>query len=410
MALRPGWRAQAPAHPAEIGQAAIGRCGSTRCQQIRVGRIVILKAAMAAQLPSISRYGAHLEAAAGWLLRSMRPSGGSSAYYAPLLGWSRSYPETTGYLIPTLLRLREQLASPDAEAAALEAGSWLLSLQTREGCWFGGLHPPRGRRQPSVFNTGQILLGLCALHCWTGEAKWLEAAARGASWLAAGVDAKGEWSGGHYRSGFQPSYYTRVAWPMLEVWRCNGDNAVREAAERALTNVLGRRRSTGAFAGWGFVPDRPAFTHTIAYTLRGLLESARLLDDWPRYGAPTEEALEILRRRAELAGGRLPGAFDDNWRADRRFVCLTGCAQVALCLLIAEARTPDLRLVNAISKLVDAVCARQRLTGPDGIRGAVPGSAPFWGRYMRLRYPNWAAKFHADALDRLIGRLERELR
>jgi hypothetical protein len=197
---------------------------------------------------------------------------------------------------------------------------------------------------------------------------------------------------------------------MLEVWRLNRDAAVRDAAERVLRNVLGRRRSTGAFAGWGFVPDRPAFTHTIAYTLRGLLESARLLDDWPRYGAPTQEALEILRRRAELAGGRLPGAFDENWRADTSFICVTGCAQVALCLLLAEAQAPDLRLVNAACKLVDTVCGRQRLAGPRGIRGAVPGSAPFWGRYMRLRYPNWAAKFHTDALIGLIDRLGRELR
>jgi hypothetical protein len=363
---------------------------------------------MSGRLPSLERYGIHLEATAAWLLRSIRPGGGSAAYYAPLLGWSRPYPETTGYLIPTLLRLHERLGSAEAETAALHAGSWLLSLQAPEGCWLGGLQPPRGRPQPSVFNTGQILLGLCALHRWTGEATWLEAATRGAAWLAEGVDGAGRWPAGHYRGDFQPSYYTRVAWPMLEVWRLNREDRVRAAAERVLDGVLKRRRSNGAFAGWGFAPRQPAFTHTIAYTLRGLLESARLLDDWPRFGAPAEEALEILRRRAELAGGRLPGAFSEDWRADRRFVCITGCAQVALCLLIAEEHSPDLRMVNAVCKLVDTVCARQRLTGSRGVRGAVPGSLPFWGRYMRFRYPNWAAKFHADALDRLIDRLERE--
>ena len=366
-------------------------------------------AAADAQLPSLQRYGLHLEATAGWLLRSLRPSGGSAAYYAPLLGWSRPYPETTGYLIPTLLRVHQRLGWAEAEAASLRAGSWLLSLQAPEGCWFGGLHPPRARPSPSIFNTGQILLGLCALHRWTDEARWLEAAARGASWLAEGVDDAGQWVGGHYRGDFQPSYYTRVAWPMLEVWRLHGDDRIRAAAERVLDRVLACRRGNGAFAGWGFAPGRPAFTHTIAYTLRGLLESARILDDWARFGAPTAAALEILRRRAELAGGRLPGAFSEDWRADRSFVCVTGCAQVAICLLIVEARAPDLRLVNAACKLVDTVCRRQRLGGPRSVRGAVPGSLPFWGRYMRFRYPNWAAKFHADALDRLIDRLEREV-
>ena len=36
--------------------------------------------------------------------------------------------------------------------------------------------------------------------------------------------------------------------------------------------------------------------------------------------------------------------------------------------------------------------------GPVGIRGGVKGSDPVWGSYLWLRYPNWAAKFGADAL------------
>ena len=33
-----------------------------------------------------------------------------------------------------------------------------------------------------------------------------------------------------------------------------------------------------------------------------------------------------------------------------------------------------------------------------GIRGAVPGSWPIEGPYIQWGYPNWAAKFLADAL------------
>jgi hypothetical protein len=32
----------------------------------------------------------------------------------------------------------------------------------------------------------------------------------------------------------------------------------------------------------------------------------------------------------------------------------------------------------------------------------VPGSQPIWGEYLRYRYPNWAAKFHLDALLLLV--------
>ncbi len=32
------------------------------------------------------------------------------------------------------------------------------------------------------------------------------------------------------------------------------------------------------------------------------------------------------------------------------------------------------------------------------MRGGIAGSAPIWGDYSRFEYPNWAAKFFADAL------------
>ena len=39
------------------------------------------------------------------------------------------------------------------------------------------------------------------------------------------------------------------------------------------------------------------------------------------------------------------------------------------------------------------------LDDPDAIvRGAVAGSAPIWGRYSMFEFPNWAAKFFADAV------------
>jgi hypothetical protein len=49
--------------------------------------------------------------------------------------------------------------------------------------------------------------------------------------------------------------------------------------------------------------------------------------------------------------------------------------------------------------LLKAIAARQDLNSPyPATRGAVAGSAPIWGGYCRLAYPNWAAKFYIDAL------------
>ena len=41
----------------------------------------------------------------------------------------------------------------------------------------------------------------------------------------------------------------------------------------------------------------------------------------------------------------------------------------------------------------------QKLADPDdAVRGGVAGSSPIWGDYSRFEFPNWAAKFFADAL------------
>jgi hypothetical protein len=83
---------------------------------------------------------------------------------------------------------------------------------------------------------------------------------------------------------------------------------------------------------------------------------------------------------------------------------------MASCILQLDSRAPDPRLVNAAVRLVDCVCASQHLTHPiAGCRGAVAGSLPIWGPYMRWRFPNWAAKFHCDAVIDLATRLRREI-
>jgi hypothetical protein len=41
----------------------------------------------------------------------------------------------------------------------------------------------------------------------------------------------------------------------------------------------------------------------------------------------------------------------------------------------------------------------QKLDAKDPVvRGGIAGSSPIWGDYSRFEYPNWAAKFFADAL------------
>lgn len=295
----------------------------------------------------------------------------------------------------------EDEAAPERARAF---GEFLIDIQQPQGGWFGLTWPPRQDAQLSVFNTAQILKGLCALARSRPEAVWLESATRGARWLASGVDDRGGWSAGGYRSEANPSYYTQVAWPMLEVWSLTGDREIRDAAVRVLLEMLSRRTLLGGFRGWGFGAADTAFTHTIAYTVRGFLESARLLEDWEFYGAPVISGLRRLAEDAVATGGKLPGTYDGDWQSDSSFTCLTGNAQIALCLLLAYSKTKDELFPHAARMLVEGVISRQAIEHPiAGIRGAVPGSWPIWGRYMRGRYPNWAAKYLCDAIVALLA-------
>ena len=204
------------------------------------------------QLRTLELYAKHSAATAGWLVRSIEHgAGGSCAHFSIALGWSRPYPETTGYLIPTLLALDAQHPELGLREHARNCGRWLLSIQNSNGSWNGGLHPTKGAGKASVFNTGQILKGMVALHRANAGDGFVEAAARGARWLAESAAENGLWRGGDYRATKTPSYYTHVLWPMLETWLETCDSKVRESAEKGVATVLERVRPNGAIENWG---------------------------------------------------------------------------------------------------------------------------------------------------------------
>jgi len=323
----------------------------------------------------------NLGAAHDWIGRSRSPrTGGSRAYFTPLRGWSRTYPEVTGSLIPTVLRAGD-------EELAQSFGEFLLEIQHADGAWTAGMWPTRNHALRNAMSTAQIVRGLCALYRHSGEGRWLDAAERAARWLVSASDS------------LTATYHTQVAWSLLDSWSITSEESQRTAAIAILDRALTRRTLIGAFSGWGSGGSDSAFTHTIGYTLSGFLECARLLDAWPRYGAPLVNALRRLADDAITSDGRLPGAYDTDWRSDKRYSCLSGSAQIAICLLTAESMKPHHRYPHAATVLIEEVSRHQKIDHPiPGVRGAVSGSYPIWGRYLRGRYPSWSAKYLCDAI------------
>ena len=86
------------------------------------------------------KYNQHLDTTLSWLTRSFNKDGGSSAYYSPIFGWSSPYPETTGYIITTLINAFSRTGKEQYKILAFNAGRWLQSLQNKNGSFPGGLH------------------------------------------------------------------------------------------------------------------------------------------------------------------------------------------------------------------------------------------------------------------------------
>ena len=345
-------------------------------------------------VPSHRDDDAHLNAALAWLCRAQDAvPGGVSAGYFFKRGWMPAYPETTGYIIPTFL-------AQGLEERALALGEWEIAVQLPEGAVRGGIGL---NDYPIVFNTGQVILGWTALYRATDEERFLQAASRAADWLIAVQDPDGKWCRHTYLDAPR-AYHSRVAWPLAAIHELTGDTRYRHASERFLNWLADQRRPGGGYHHMALEPGQTPITHTIAYTLRGLLECGQAL------GAPWREQLTDLvasdahlMLQAQSEGlqsppARFPAALDEAWKSAATHSCQPGNAQLAIVLLKLHGLGRDGLIPPALA-LIEQVKASQFMTASHpGLRGGVPASQPLWGPYVPYAVPNWGAKFLVDAL------------
>ncbi len=328
-----------------------------------------------------------------WILNAQRPDGGIAAYYSLLTGYSESYPEVTGYIVPTLYDFARVSADGTVIAAAERATQWLLSLQLRSGAFPGGLHG--SETQPSVFNTGQILQGLVRAYSETKRYEILQSALLAGQWLIQQQQADGSWSGAGAYQNAAHTYYSMVAWALAELSEHSGDHRYGAAAEQNMNWVLSHFRPSGWVDGIN-LRGHLNYLHFIAYVLQGVLECAILRRRRDAIDAVAKSAWVLLRRFE--TNKFLPGAYDADFKNGRGFTCLTGNAQMSCVWLRLFELTNDLRYLNAALKMNEMLKQLIPEKGSSGIAGGVSGSYPIWGRYQPLRYISWGCKFFADAL------------
>jgi uncharacterized protein YyaL (SSP411 family) len=338
----------------------------------------------------------HLDATMGWLCRAQDAyaPGGVSIDYSLMHGWRPGYPETTGYIIPTFVKYAALSGNDDYLKRAIRMADWELSIQEPDGSFKGG---PWGSGLGSfVFDTGQILFGLIEAHRVTRQDKYLQAAVRAADWLLATQDPAGMWRRCTYHD-IAHVYYARVAWGMAELGNYVDSQTYKESARRNVDWVLTQQLPNGWFDTAGFTEagHRAPFTHTIAYTIEGVLATGVALgrNDYVSAAARSADALLHV-----CQDGFFHGTYNRDWASRDRYSCLTGDAQIAAIFLRLREIRGEERFLPAARAINRFISRCQYLDGAPQTAGAISGSYPIWGGYQRFTFPNWAAKFFADAL------------
>ena len=348
----------------------------------------------------VQKNSVHLKEAAEWIIRAQdaTPDRGVSHMFDLSKGWRASYPETTGYIIPTLLDYARFSGNDEYKYRALEMADWELAVQLDCGAIQSGtinVSP----KTPTIFNTGQVLFGWVSAFKETGEERYRKAATKAANWLVDVQDPDGSW--GRLASPFTKykvnTYNVRTAWGIYLVYEITQNPKYLDTSLKNVRWAIKQQNSQGWFENNCLMDNSRPLTHTIGYTIEGILGIGIALGDQELIDVAQKAARALMS--SQRADGSLAGCFDIQWRPSVRWRCLTGIAQIAICWWQLYKVTKDNQYREAALKANQYLKSLQNISTPHpGIKGGIKGSHPINGKYCSYGYPNWAAKFFMDGL------------
>ncbi len=340
-----------------------------------------------------------LEASIKWIITAYGNSndGGIPAYFDLLRNkWRPSYPETTGYTIPTLINYAELFNKPDIKKKAIEMAEYLIKQRTLSGGVCHWDQSSSNHPSPIVFDTGQAIFGWIAAWKETNNNGYLEAAIKAANWLVSIQNEDGYWDKNQHLK-IVKVIDARVALALIKLWQTTNIRSYLLAAQRNLEWVLSQQENNGWFLNASFRQGKDPFTHNIAYTIEGLLKSGLILDE-TRYVNASEKTVEALLG-LQKPNGSLAATYNEYWVSKDSYTCLTGDCQISLIWLDLYKLNGDNHYLEAAKRALSYVAGTQDVnTTNPGIYGGVAGSFPIYGDYERLKFPNWAVKFFIDGL------------
>jgi len=342
----------------------------------------------------------HIKAAIAWLCRAqdVTEDGGIARMYDLKKGWGASYPETTGYIIPTLFDYYHMSGDLKCKERAINLAKWESKIQMDNGAIQAGtveMNP----KVPTIFNTGQVIFGWVRAYEETGDKRFYNSIEKASDWLVEAQEEDGAW-----RKYSSPAalpgpntYNTRTAWALLEAYRITQKKKYLVTAMKNIDWAITQQLDNGWFKYNCLTNNEKPLLHTIAYAIRGILESGVYLKD-ARYiksaKVPADTLITLQRNDGSLAG-----RFNSHWKPTVRWSCLTGNAQVSVIWLRMFEIFREEKYYLAGKRINNYLKSVQNIkTKNKNIYGGIKGSYPVYGEYGKYQYLSWATKFFIDAL------------
>jgi uncharacterized protein YyaL (SSP411 family) len=350
----------------------------------------------------------HIEAAIQWICRAQdtfHDGGVARSYslvYNPYFerkGWIPSYPETTGYIIPTMFDYARLTNSQEINERAIRMADWECEVQMGNGAVQGGTIDQTPT--PAIFNTGQVIFGWLRAFQETRKEKYLECAIKAGRYLVEQQEKDGSWRKNlsNYASSQMPfyTYNTRTAWALLLLSTFGNGESFKDASIRNIDFALGQQLDNGWFKSNCLNDPSQPLLHTIGYCIQGILEVGVLLNNL-NYINSAKRATDALIEK-QRNDGSLAGCFNDKWEPTVSWSCLTGDAQMSHIWGRFFQVTGQDRYLECMKKINRYLMGVQLLqTNNPDIYGGIGGSDPLHGGYGRFEILNWTIKFFIDAL------------
>jgi len=309
--------------------------------------------------------------------------------------WHKEYPETTGYLLPTLLKLSLKKIYPYENV--LSTADWLLSIQKKDGSYKGGTID--SDEESSIFDTGQIIKGIYSLYAYNQSSKYLDSALRACDWILKNENFnQGHWNRFKTKAlkDHNITFNIYAVDIIAEIGNTISNYNYINLAKRVGDYTLNKIRPNLWVEGCELAYIKYPVTHTLAYTIEGLYNIGRVLNN-QTFINKSIKILDVVIQKIDK-NGYLPGYFDENWNDLNFGSCLTGSAQIGcLCMKVYKS-TGSIVYLIAAKKIYKYLSLRLNnyLKNFGGGIGSLPGSCPINGKYFAYFTTNWTIKYMID--------------